>query len=164
MKELTIGEVARQTGFPSSTLRYYESVGLIHPAGRSGGQRRYHPEVINRLAVIETAQQVGFSVAFIGQLLENFENNGTQLDGTQSDDTQPARWEKLARQKMAELDQLIAQARWMQEILGKLIDCECPDLNECGQRLLEQKQPGLSVHTEGSTSAGRRSKKPAAKA
>lgn len=161
MQELTIGEVARQTGFAPSTLRYYESVGLIQPAGRAGQQRRYHPGIINRLAVIATAQQVGFSVAFIGQLLDNFESTAKTPDEPPNG-SQPERWERLARQKLAELDQLIAQARQMQEILGQLLDCECPSLDECGQRLLAQQQTGLRTST--TASGSRKYKKPAARA
>lgn len=131
MKELTIGEVARQAGFPPSTLRYYESVGLIRPSGRVSKQRRYHPEVLNRLAVIEAAQQVGFSVAVIGRLLEGFESDQLKPDGP---------WESLAQQKLTELDQLLTRVRQMQKMLNQLLACECVDLNECGQNLIERKQ------------------------
>ncbi len=135
MKELTIGEVAQQAGFPASTLRYYESMGLIRPSGRVSKQRRYHPEVLNRLAVIQAAQRVGFSVALITKLLAGFESNQLKPDGP---------WESLAQQKITELDQLIAQARQMQEILSQLLTCECVDLNECGQTLIERKQADLT--------------------
>jgi MerR family transcriptional regulator, redox-sensitive transcriptional activator SoxR len=130
MKELTIGEVAQQTGFQPSALRYYESVGLIQPSGRVRRQRRYHPDILNRLAVIKAAQQVGFSVALISKLLSGFE-------GSQS---QPGRWESLAHQKIIELDLLITQAQQMKQMLTRLLQCECVDLNQCGQTLIEQKQ------------------------
>jgi MerR family redox-sensitive transcriptional activator SoxR len=128
LKELTIGEVARQTGFSTSALRYYESVGLISPAGRINKQRRYHPDVLNRLAIIETAQQAGFSIPAISQLLAGFVSNPVHPGGN---------WESLARQKIVELDRQIIKMRQMQELLTQLLMCECLDLNQCGRTLLK---------------------------
>lgn len=50
MKELTIGEIVRRTGYNPSALRYYESAGLIQPVAveQVNKQRRYFPEVQNR--------------------------------------------------------------------------------------------------------------------
>lgn len=62
MADLDIGEVARRSGFPPSTLRYYERQGLIEPRGRHGLRRRYAPEVLVRLAVIALGQRAGFSL------------------------------------------------------------------------------------------------------
>ena len=60
MEELTIGEVAEATGVPTSTLRYYEKLGIIPPPQRSSGQRRYYPEVLQLIAVIRLGKDVGF--------------------------------------------------------------------------------------------------------
>lgn len=139
MKELTIGEVARQTGFSASALRYYESVGLIHPAGRVNKQRRYHTDVLNRLAIIETAQHAGFSIPAIGQLLAGFENNPARTGGN---------WESLARQKIVELDRQITKTRQMQELLSQLVSCVCVDLNQCGQALLEGRLSGQPANPD----------------
>lgn len=136
MEELTIGEVARQTGFNASALRYYESVGLIRPEGRVNKQRRYHPDVLNRLAIIKTAQHAGFSIPSIGELLAGFENNPDRSGGN---------WESLARQKIGELDRQIIKMRQMQDLLSQLLTCDCVDLNQCGQTLLESQVSGQSV-------------------
>src|SRR5205823_4640014 len=45
MSSLSIGEVARLSGKAASAIRYYEAVGLLDPAERVGGRRRYPPEV-----------------------------------------------------------------------------------------------------------------------
>ncbi len=63
MEELTIGEVARRAGVRTSTLRYYESIGLLPAARRVNGRRRYAPAALRMLAVIHLAQQAGFSAA-----------------------------------------------------------------------------------------------------
>ncbi len=56
---LTIGEVARRSGFPQSALRYYEREGLVRTTRTSGGQRRYERSVLRRLAFIRAARTVG---------------------------------------------------------------------------------------------------------
>ena len=47
---LTIGEVAEQAGVATSALRYYDELGLLPPATRVSGQRRYRPEAVARSA------------------------------------------------------------------------------------------------------------------
>jgi len=137
LKELTIGEVARHTGYNPSALRYYESVGLICPVERVNKQRRYHPEVLNRLAIIETARQAGFTIPAIAQLLAGFE--AAQPPGLAADEeTRVGPWASLARQQIAELDRQIGKMRRMQELLVQLVACDCPDLDHCGQTLAER--------------------------
>ena len=68
---MDIAEVARQSGFPASTLRYYEDRGLIVSVGRRGLRRMFEPAVLRRLALIALGRDVGFSLieiaAFIGR-------------------------------------------------------------------------------------------------
>ena len=52
MRQLDIGEVARQSGVPASTLRYYEEKGLIASSGRHGLRRLFDAGVLERLALI----------------------------------------------------------------------------------------------------------------
>jgi DNA-binding transcriptional MerR regulator len=52
---LTIGALAARTGLPTSTLRYYDRIGLIPATGRSAGQRRYDPKVIGRVRAARCA-------------------------------------------------------------------------------------------------------------
>src|ERR671923_1495551 len=67
--ELTIGEVARRAGVATSAIRYYERVGLLPPAERVSGQRRYGEETLGRLAFIGVAQNAGFSLREIRELV-----------------------------------------------------------------------------------------------
>jgi DNA-binding transcriptional MerR regulator len=70
----TIAEAARQSGFPPSTLRYYEEVGLLRPAGRTGsGYRVYDDESVARLSFIARAKQLGCSLEEIADLLVAWE-------------------------------------------------------------------------------------------
>ena len=60
--ELDIGEVARRSGLPASTLRYYEERGLIRSVGRVGLRRQFDDQVVERLALIALGRDAGFSL------------------------------------------------------------------------------------------------------
>jgi MerR family redox-sensitive transcriptional activator SoxR len=118
---LTIGEVAKQAGVRPSALRYSEEVGVLPPAQRIGGQRRYDEAVLARLAVVRLAQEVGFSVAEIRSLVEGFADTGVAS----------ARWQELAHRKLAEIDALIRRAEHMKQLLAESLACGCLTLDAC---------------------------------
>jgi len=62
VKHLDIAEVARQSGVPASTLRFYEEKGLIASTGRRGLRRLFEPGVLERLALIALGRAAGFSL------------------------------------------------------------------------------------------------------
>ena len=70
---LRIQEVAASLGLTTRTIRYYEELGLLEPAGRSGGDyRQYDADDVERLRFIKGLRDdAGFSLAEIGQLLED---------------------------------------------------------------------------------------------
>ena len=66
----TIGQLAQTTGVPTSTVRYYERVGLLRPRGRTGANyRMYDAEACERLRFIRAAQATGFTLEDISALL-----------------------------------------------------------------------------------------------
>jgi MerR family copper efflux transcriptional regulator len=70
---LHIAEVARRSGLPPSTLRYYEQVGLLPPAGRTAaGYRVYEESVLDRLAFIARAKALSCSLEEIAELLPHW--------------------------------------------------------------------------------------------
>jgi DNA-binding transcriptional MerR regulator len=70
MGTFTIGQVAERTGFPATTLRYYEDLGLVAPAGRTdAGYRLYDEDAVDRLAFIARAKQLGCTLEEITDLL-----------------------------------------------------------------------------------------------
>src|SRR5246500_2215907 len=93
MPLLTISEVARQIRLRPSAIRYYERIGLLPHAERLSGQRRYDASVLYRLAIIQRARQLGFSLSEIRQLFFGFR------DVTRP----PVRWRKLSQRKLVEL-------------------------------------------------------------
>jgi len=69
MAEYRISQLAERTGFPASTLRYYEQVGLLPAAARTpGGYRTYDERVVDRLRFIARAKQLGLPLDEIREL------------------------------------------------------------------------------------------------
>jgi len=70
METLSIGQVARRAGVGVETVRFYEREGLLEePPRRASGYRQYSEEVVRRLHFIKRAQQLGFSLKEISELL-----------------------------------------------------------------------------------------------
>jgi MerR family redox-sensitive transcriptional activator SoxR len=117
---LTIGEVARQAGIKTSTVRYYESLGVLPEPERVGGRRRYDPDVLRRLAIVDIAQRAGFSLEEIRDLLDAADEPASQ------------RMRALAQRKLPEIEALIARAqavhRWLQDASA----CQCETFDACG--------------------------------
>lgn len=129
MEEFAIGEVARRVGIRASAIRYYESVEVLPAPQRINGRRRYDARVFDRLAVIQMAQQAGFTVAELRTLFNGFT----------TETTASARWEVLARQKLVEVDALMRRVQAMKGILEEiLLRCRCLTLDECAQCIREQ--------------------------
>jgi MerR family transcriptional regulator, redox-sensitive transcriptional activator SoxR len=119
-----IGELSQQSGVPASAIRYYERIGIVPRAARVGGQRRYAPDAIHRLAVLKLAQYCGFSLGEMRQLLYGFRPS---MPTSQ-------RWQQLARKKQAELDLEMSRISEMKRMLDRVTGCKCPNLAECGRR------------------------------
>jgi MerR family transcriptional regulator, copper efflux regulator len=67
---LTIGALARQAGVRTSAVRYYESEGILRPAGRlANGYRVYGDEAVSSLRFLRRAQALGISLKEVKQLL-----------------------------------------------------------------------------------------------
>lgn len=118
---LTIGDVAKETGLPPSTLRYYESAGILPPAGREKGRRRYSADVFKRLAAIRVAREAGFTIAEVRTLLGDVREDMPVSD----------RWREMARRKLAEVDALIARAHGMKRLLEEGLACGCVSFDDC---------------------------------
>lgn len=67
---LRIGELAERVGVATSAVRFYESKGLIEAAGRVAGQRRYHPDAVDRLRMIVLLRNAGLSCADVVQAID----------------------------------------------------------------------------------------------
>jgi MerR family redox-sensitive transcriptional activator SoxR len=124
MPQLIISEVAREVGLRPSAIRYYEKIGLLPPAERKGKQRRYDTTVLYRLALIQRARQLGFTLDEIRQLFFGFSSVARASE----------RWQQLSRRKLAELDDLMDGVKAVQRLLKKMMqNCRCETLDQCGK-------------------------------
>lgn len=121
MQTYGIGEIARQAGVAPSTIRYYERIGLLPPAPRVSGKRRYDADILKKLGVIRLAKMAGFSIGEIQTLLHDFP----------TDTPASERWQVLSAQKIVEINALIQQAQTMKAILAQTLDCKCDNLDDC---------------------------------
>src|SRR5215831_10656718 len=134
MALLTISEVAREVGLKASAIRYYEQLGILPPAERISGQRRYDRTVLYRLAVVQRARQSGFSLGEIHALFFGFR------PGTRAEE----RWRKLADSKLTELHALAEQITSMQGLLNRMkANCHCKTLEMCGKAIFEKGVSGV---------------------
>ena len=117
MGDLDIAEVARRTGAPASTLRYYEEKGLITSIGRRGLKRLFDPDVIERLALIALGRAAGFSLDEIAAM---FAPDGRlRIDRA------------VLAAKADELDETIRRLTAMREGLRHAAACRAPSHSEC---------------------------------
>ena len=129
MPELTISEVARQIGLRASAIRYYEQIGLLPHAQRTYGQRRYDTTALYRLAIIQRARQLGFTLDEIRQLFFGFRGVTRASE----------RWHTLSRRKLAELDRLMDGIKAVRSLLRKMMrHCHCNTLDECGKGIFRR--------------------------
>jgi MerR family redox-sensitive transcriptional activator SoxR len=119
--ELTISQVARQVGVRTSTLRYYEEIGLLAAPHRVSGQRRYDPNVLQRLAVIQTAQQAGFTLEEIRILFNDILPSSSPTP----------RWRDLVERKLDELNTMLLHVQSMKTLLEDVMNCGDPQLADC---------------------------------
>ena len=82
---MDITEVARRSGIPASTLRFYEEKGLIASVGRRGLRRVFRPEVLDRLALIALGRAAGFSLEEIAPMLERIDRRRLAAKADQLD-------------------------------------------------------------------------------
>lgn len=117
MPELDISHVARQTGVPASTLRYYEERGLIRAVGRRGLKRLFDAQVIERLALIALGQAAGFTLDEIAAMF--------------GDADQPHIDRERLLEKADEVDQSIRRLTAMRDGLRHAADCPHPRHVDC---------------------------------
>ncbi len=121
---LTTGKLARQSGVNVETIRYYERQGLLPlPPRKSSGYRLWPPDTVKRIRFIKHAQELGFSLREISELLSIQTNkNKTCLEV-----------KKIAEEKIADINQKITS---LQKIKKALIEISntCPGkgpISEC---------------------------------
>ena len=113
MNGLTSSKLAKAAGVNVETLRYYIRRGLLpEPPRRDSGYRMYPPENVERLRFIKSAQELGFTLEEIQQLLSlRVDENATAEDVRQQ-----------AQEKVTQIDAKIAALQQMRDALAHLVE------------------------------------------
>ena len=122
---LTVGEVARRSGVAVSALHFYERKGLIHSQRSAGNQRRYHRDVLRRVAVIKVAQRIGIPLAEVAEALAG-------LPEARSPSARD--WSRLSARWREDLDERIERLSQLRDQLSDCIGCGCLSMNACRLR------------------------------
>lgn len=120
--ELSVGEVATRGGVAVSALHFYERQRLISSTRSIGNQRRYHRDVLRRVAFIRVAQRVGISLAEIRDALASLPEERTPT---------VADWARLSRAWRDRLDARITDLEHLRHDLTRCIGCGCLSLRAC---------------------------------
>ncbi|WP_104017141.1 MerR family DNA-binding protein [Roseovarius nitratireducens] len=122
--EQTIGKVAKAAGVRIATIRFYERRGLItQPCKPESGYRTYPPDTVARIRFIRQAQETGFSLAEIGDLLALHTDPDADCGNVR----------ECAQAKRAEVEYKIGQLMRIRDALDEMI-ASCPGhgaLHEC---------------------------------
>lgn len=147
----TIGQLARELGVPTSTIRFYERQGLIRPERRSAGNYRlYSAESVERLRFIRAAKEVGFTVENIRLLL------------AMKDETSPpcGEVESLVAQRLGAVKDQVDQLRRIERVLSEWLQIcrEAQKTGRCGV-LDELQECAKSVSAAAERKTRRKSRK-----
>lgn len=152
---LSIGELARHTGVATSALRYYEDRGLLRPAARVQGRRRYRSAAVTVVGAILLLRDLGFRLDEIRAFMATRKRS-------------PRAWRDHARSKVAQLDAHIARLSTAWDALAHaVVDCQSDDIAACPifQSVVDARLAGVGqpeadpalTHCDGQTRQGTRS-------
>lgn len=116
---MKIGELAAATGVTPDTLRFYEKLGLIQPAGRTQTRyRHYNDQAVARVRFIKSAQSLGFALQDVAALLPRLDEGRLRR----------ADIEASLNEKVAQIDAQIARLQALrQEVVQTLSSLYCQD-------------------------------------
>lgn len=109
-KPLTIGFLAKAADVNIETIRYYQRIGLItEPDKPAQGYRTYPVETLKRIKFIKRAQQLGFSLTEVAELLQLGDGNCADI-------------RQRAEEKRSHIEQQISDLQNLRDTLGQLIN------------------------------------------
>lgn len=127
---MNIGEVSRRSGLSDKTIRYYESIDLVHPLRNDNGYRTFRESDLETLIFLGRSRSLGFSI----------EDCRTLLLLNEDESRSSKEVKQIAQQHLAEIENKISNLREMQRALSVLVDScagdsgrECPILESLGQ-------------------------------
>ncbi|MBE3560718.1 MAG: MerR family transcriptional regulator [Ktedonobacteraceae bacterium] len=130
---MTIGELAARFDLAPHVLRHWEAMGLLIPAARVSGRRRYTQGHIARVAMIVYGKQAGFGLKELREML---------------DAPNPSTRRALVEHHRVALQQRIAQAQAAKEMVEHVLNCPAEDFTQCPnfQQLIQRVATRVSSH------------------
>jgi len=132
---MNIGDVARRSGLPAKTIRYYEDIRLIRPQRSGNGYRSFRESDLHKLAFLGRARALGFTIEDCRTLIALYEDEGRES----------AQVKRIAEEHLAQIDAKIAQLRSMRATLDQLVHAcagdhrpDCPILEDLAQDVPEE--------------------------
>ncbi len=124
---MNIGDVARQSGLPAKTIRYYEDINLVKPRREANGYRVFREADLHKLIFLARARALGFTIEDCRILLALYEDQSRAS----------AEVKKITRKHLAKIEAKIADLQAMHSTLTRLAEeCagdhrpDCPILEE----------------------------------
>ena len=118
---LTIGELARRTGRRTSSIRYYEEIGVLPEPVRVSGRRRYDGDAVRVLSVVEAAQRAGLTLDEVKALLAAPSGDAAAIEELRA----------IAERKLPQVEAAIERSLLVKEWLEAAARCDCPSLDDC---------------------------------
>ena len=126
---MNIGEAAVRSGLPAKTIRYYEEIGLIRPERAANGYRDYSDADIHRLAFLQRARALGFTIDDCRQLMDLYRDRNRASHDVR----------EIARAHVTQIDAKLRELEAMRGTLSALIHAchgddrpDCPILDDLG--------------------------------
>ena len=108
---MNIGEVARRSGLPAKTIRYYEDIGLVRPQRSANGYRAFRDSDIHKLAFLGRARALGFTIEDCRTLLALWEDKNRASADVR----------RLAVDHLDRIEEKIAALEAMRDTLADLV-------------------------------------------
>lgn len=129
---MNIGDVSRRSGLPAKTIRYYEDIGLIRPLRRENGYRRFERKDVHKLAFLQRARSLGFTIEDCRTLLDLYANRNWESSDMK----------QITKGQLEVMDEKIRQLDSMRATLLNLIKTcagderpDCPILEDDAHEL-----------------------------
>ncbi len=121
--QYTISKLAKSAGIPTTTMRYYERIGLVEPEDRShGNYRLYGEDSLRKVKFIRAAQSIGFTLDDVKALLAAPDSNASSCREVQT----------LVEERLAQVSQRLKDLRHVQRMLKSSLEkCKETERADC---------------------------------
>lgn len=119
---MNIGDVARRSGLPAKTIRYYEDIGLVKPGRDANGYRRFGEADLHKLAFLGRARSLGFSIEDCRSLMMLYEDRARSSSQVK----------EIARGHLGRIEDKLRELQEMHRTLSHLVaECAGDDRPDC---------------------------------